>query len=122
MPSGNTPHSFFVSPVDTNIWLMALESSPDKIYRTTNYGQSWTEVMSRAFSNYGQPLEMDQNDPHVCYFTPDNGGFWKSTDEGATWNEISNNYPFRSPCDIIVMYDSSNVILSQTELQEADRR
>jgi len=110
VPSGFTPHSFFVSPVDTNIWLMAIESSPDKVYRTTNYGQSWAEVLSMPFSNYGQPLEMDQNDPHVFYFTPDNGGFWKSTDDGATWNEISNNYPFRSPCDIIVMYDSSNVI------------
>ncbi|HRI84787.1 MAG TPA: T9SS type A sorting domain-containing protein [Ignavibacteria bacterium] len=110
VPTGFTPHSFFVSPNDTNIWLIAIESSPDKIYRTTNYGQTWTEVMSRAFSNYGQPLEMDQNNPSVFYFAPDNGGFWKSTDDGATWNEISNNYPFRSPCDIIVMYDSSNVI------------
>jgi len=110
IPSGSTPHSFFVSSVDTNIWLVAIQSSPDKIYRTTNYGQSWTEVMSRNFSNYGQPLEMDQNDPHVFYFAPDNGGFWKSTDDGATWNEISNNFSFRSPCDIIVMHDSSNVI------------
>jgi len=110
IPSGSTPHSFFVSPADTNIWLVAIQSSPDKVYRTTNYGQSWTEVMSRNFSNYGQPLEMDQNDPHVFYFAPDNGGFWKSTDDGATWNEISNNFSFRSPCDIIVMHDSSNVI------------
>lgn len=110
IPSGSTPHSFFVSSIDTNIWLVAMESSPDKVYRTTNYGQSWTEVMSRNFSNYGQPLEMDQNNPHVFYFAPDNGGFWKSSDDGATWTEISNNYPFRSPCDIIVMHDSSKVV------------
>ncbi|MBK8381185.1 MAG: T9SS type A sorting domain-containing protein [Ignavibacteria bacterium] len=110
IPTGSTPHSFFVSPVDTNIWLVATESSPDKVYRTTDYGQTWTAVISLNFSNYGQPLEMDQNDPSVFYFAPDNGGFWKSTDNGATFSEISGNYPFRSPCDIIVMYDSSKVV------------
>ena len=109
--AGNTPHSFFVSPRDTNIWLVAMAgSSPDKIYRTTNYGQTWTEVLARNFSNYGQPLEMDQNDPSTFYFAPDNGGFYKSTDDGATFVEISNNFAFRSPCDIIVMHDSSKII------------
>jgi photosystem II stability/assembly factor-like uncharacterized protein len=111
IPSGSTPHSFFVSPVDTNIWLVATESSPtDKIYRTTNYGQSWTEVLARSFSNYGQPLEMDQNNPTTFYFAPDNGGFYRSVDNGATFTEISNNFAFRSPCDIIVMHDSSKVL------------
>ncbi|MBL8007836.1 MAG: T9SS type A sorting domain-containing protein [Ignavibacteria bacterium] len=111
IPSGNTPHSFFVSPVDTNIWLVATESSPDRIYRTTNYGQSWTIVgPSLNFSNYGQPLEMDQNNPSVFYFAPDNGGFYKSTDDGATFTEISGNFAFRSPCDIIVTWDNPNVI------------
>lgn len=111
MPSGNTPHSFYVSPIDTNIWLTAIEGSPDKIYRTTDYGQTWTAVgPNRNFTNYGQPLEMDQNDPHVFYFAPDNGGFYKSTDDGATFTEISNNYPFRSPCDILVQWDNSSVI------------
>lgn len=110
IPSGSTPHSFFVSPIDTNIWLVAIESSPDRIYRTTNYGVSWTQVHSQNFSNYGQPLEMDQNNPHVFYFAPDNGGFYKSTDDGATWNEISGNYAFRSPCDIIVAYENSSMI------------
>ena len=110
IPSGSTPHSFFVSPIDTNIWLVATESSPDKVYRTTDYGSTWTQVISQNFSNYGQPLEMDQNNPHVFYFAPDNGGFWKSTDDGATFTEISGNYAFRSPCDIIVAYDNSNMI------------
>jgi photosystem II stability/assembly factor-like uncharacterized protein len=56
------------------------------------------------------PLEEDQNNPNIFYFAPDGGGFYLSVDTGASFREISNNYPFRSPCDIIVMYDSSNVI------------
>lgn len=111
IPATSTPHSFFVSPVDTNIWLVATEASPDKVYRTSNYGQNWTQVLSLNFSSYGQPLEIDQNNPSVFYFAPDNGGFWKSVDNGATFSEISGNFPFRSPCEIIVAWDSSNVII-----------
>jgi photosystem II stability/assembly factor-like uncharacterized protein len=107
---GNNAHSFYVNPNDTNIWLAAVESSPDKVIRSTNYGQTWTAVHSANFSNYGQPLEQDQNNPNTYYFAPDNGGFWKSTNMGANWTEISGNYPFRSPCDVLVMWDSSNVI------------
>lgn len=107
---GGSAHSFYVSPLDTNIWMVAITGSPDKVMRTTNYGSTWTTIISRGFSNYGQPLEMDQNNPSVYYFAPDGGGFYKSTNNGASFTEISNNYPFRSPCDILVMWDSSNVV------------
>ena len=108
---GTTPHSFYVSPLDTNIWICAIEASGgDRITRTTDYGQTWTTIISRAFSNYGEPLQMDQNNPSVYYFGPDGGGFYKSTDNGATFTEISGNYPFRSPCDILVSYEDPNTI------------
>ncbi|MCE1164018.1 MAG: YCF48-related protein [Bacteroidetes bacterium] len=107
---GTNAHDFFVSPVDTNIWLCAIESSPDKVIRSTDYGTTWSTVLSINFSNYGTPLEIDQNNPSVFYYAPDGGGFYKSTDNGATFTEISGNYPFRSPCDVMVMPDSSNVI------------
>ncbi|MDQ3021534.1 MAG: hypothetical protein M3R36_13335 [Bacteroidota bacterium] len=107
---GGSAHSFYVSPLDTNIWVVAITGSTDKIKRTTNYGSTWTDVLSANFSNYGQPLEMDQNNPSNYYFAPDNGGFYRSTDNAASFQEISGNYPFRSPCDIIVMWDSSDVI------------
>ncbi|MEP7146508.1 MAG: YCF48-related protein [bacterium] len=107
---GGSAHSFYVSPLDTNVWIAAITGSPDRVTKSTNYGATWTTSISRDFSNYGQPLEMDQNNPAVFYFAPDNGGFYKSTDNGSTFTEISNNFPFRSPCDILVMWDSSNVI------------
>ena len=107
---GTRAHSFYVSPLDTNVWVAAIESSPDKVIKSTNYGVTWTTILSKNFSNYGQPLEMDQNNPSVFYFAPDGGGFYKSLDPGSTFTEISGNYPFRSPCDLIVMYDSSNIV------------
>jgi photosystem II stability/assembly factor-like uncharacterized protein len=107
---GSNAHSFYVSPIDTNIWMCAIQSAPCKVIRTTDYGTTWSTILSLNFSNYGTPLEMDQNNPSVYYFAPDGGGFYKSTDNGASFTEISGNYPFRSPCDIMVMYDSSNVM------------
>ncbi len=107
---GTSAHSFYVSPLDTNIWVAVIESSTDKVIRTTDYGVTWSTILTQNFSNYGQPLEMDQNNPSTFYFAPDGGGFYKSTDIGATFTEISGAFPFRSPCDLIVMYDSSNVI------------
>lgn len=111
-PGSGTPHSFFVSPLDTNIWLVATQASgTDIVVRSTNYGSTWTTVLTKNFSNYGQPLEIDQNNPSVFYFAPDGGGFWKSTNSGASFSEISGNYPFRSPCEVLVTWDSSEVII-----------
>ena len=112
--SGNVTlaHSFYVSPLDTNILMCAIEGSPsDKVVRSTDYGASWTTIIEKNFSNYGMPMEMDQNDPNVWYFAPDNGGFWKSTNNGANFTEISSNYPFRSPCDIVVEWENSSNIM-----------
>ncbi|MEO8664804.1 MAG: T9SS type A sorting domain-containing protein [Ignavibacteria bacterium] len=111
IPSAIRPHSFYVSPLDTNIWVCAVEASGgDKIARTTDYGQTWNTSIAMNFSNYGEPLQMDQNNPDVFYFAPDGGGFYKSTDIGLTFREISGNYPFRSPCDIMVAYNDPNTI------------
>lgn len=106
--SGNTPHSFFVSPADTNVWLCAITGSPDKVMRTTNYGTTWTAVVNQNFSNYGEPLEMDRNTPGTFYFAPDGGGYYKSSDNGATFSLISNQN-FRSPCDLLVDHQNPNI-------------
>ncbi|MBX7045401.1 MAG: T9SS type A sorting domain-containing protein [Ignavibacteria bacterium] len=103
-------HSFYVNPIDTNIMVAASESSPnDVVVKSTNYGANWTVSFSKNFSSYGQPLEQDQNAPNRYYFVPDGGGFYKSTDYGSTFTQVS-TYPFLSPCDIVVMYDSANVL------------
>lgn len=112
---GTRAHSFYVSPVDTNIWLAAMENTTDCIVRSTNYGANWTNIISADFSTYGQPLEMDQNNPSTFYFAPSNNaglGFYKSTNSGSSFFLLApyNNVNINQPCDIVVMWDSSNVI------------
>ncbi|MBK6507106.1 MAG: hypothetical protein IPG02_15960 [Ignavibacteria bacterium] len=109
---GTRAHSFYVTPLDTNVWLAAIESTPDKVVRSTDYGATWSTILSYNFSSYGQPLEMDQNIPGTFYYAPDGTttGFFKSTDNGASFTSVSNSNPFTSPCDIIAMWDSSQVL------------
>ncbi len=103
-------HSFYVNPVDTNIMVAAIAGSPtDAVVKSTDHGLTWSISFAKNFSQYGQPLEQDQNNPNIYYFVPDGGGFHKSTDYGSTFSQIS-TFPFSSPCDIIVMYDSANVL------------
>jgi len=103
-------HSFYVNPVDTNIMVAAIaQSTTDAVVKSTDHGATWSISFSKNFSAYGQPLEQDQNNPSIYYFVPDGGGFHKSTNYGTTFTQIS-TYPFSSPCDIIVMYDSANVL------------
>ena len=113
--TGTRAHSFYVSPVDTNIWVAAMEGSPDMVTRSTNYGATWTSIIAYDFSTYGQPLEMDQNNPSTFYFAPSNSsglGVFRSTDNGATFTLTApyNNSNINQPCDLIVMWDSSNVL------------
>lgn len=112
---GTRAHSFYVCSLDTNIWLAAMENYVDCVVRSTDYGVTWTSVISQDFGSYGQPLEMDQNDPSIFYFAPSNdegNGIFRSTDTGATFNLLTtyNNPDINQPCDLIVMWDSSSVL------------
>jgi photosystem II stability/assembly factor-like uncharacterized protein len=109
MPSGGSKvNSLYVSPKDTNLWVAAY-GAPDRIARSTNHGATWTVTITKDFSEYGMPLEMDGSHPDTLVFGPEDGHIWRSTDFGATWVDYSTP-GFRSPCDIVVVRDNPDVI------------
>ncbi len=108
LPSGTKVNSFYVSPKDTNLWVAAF-GTPDRIIRSTDHGATWTATITRDFSEYGMPLEMDGSHPDTLYFGPEDGKLYLSKDFGATWTEVSNP-AFRSPCDIVVVRDNPDII------------
>ena len=55
------------------------------------------------------PLEMDGSHPDTLYFAPEDEHIYRSTDFGATWNDLGPK-GFTSPCDLAVVRDSANIL------------
>ncbi len=109
----NKCNAFVVSPKDSNVWLAAAAgNSPllDRILRTTNAGASWDTVLTQDFGEYGIPLEMDPDHPDTVYFSPESSVLQRSTNFGLTWSPVMVGTPFRSPCDILCVPDSTNIL------------
>jgi photosystem II stability/assembly factor-like uncharacterized protein len=109
-------HSFYVHPTDSNLMLASTGSGAGAVQRSTNYGLTWLQTFAGQLTSYGMPLEMNQNSPNTCYLAPDNSQFKRSTDFGLTWVNIGgppityNGGLFRSPCDLVVSYENSNIL------------
>ena len=106
--SGST-HSFFISPRDTNVYVAAYTAGGDHIRKSTDRGLTWTVTISRGFSSYGMPLEMDLSHPDTLIFGPEDSYLYRSVDFGSTW-QILSQPNFSSPCDLVVVRDSANII------------
>ena len=94
-------------------FLVAVESSPnDKIYKTTDDGQTWTLTLNEGnMSFFGIPMEQDPSHPDTIY-TMTNTNFKRSTDFGDTWATIASNFgPGNAPCDIEVFPDTSIILI-----------
>jgi photosystem II stability/assembly factor-like uncharacterized protein len=107
---GTQDHTFFVNALDTNIMIASMNSSGGRVMRSTDYGQTWVSTWGPGtLTSYGMPMEVDPNNPNVCYLAPDNSTMLRSTDFGLTWNYWSSNV-FRSPCDIAILYGYPNIM------------
>jgi photosystem II stability/assembly factor-like uncharacterized protein len=120
LPAGVTKvNAFLISPKDTTLWVAAVGGSSisDRIVRSTDAGANWTTTLTADFGEYGIPLEMDPDHPDTLWFGGEtaSGGsppttLRRSSDFGATWSPYG-TATFRSPCDLIVVPDSTNLIL-----------
>lgn len=104
-------NAFVISPKDTNIMLIAATTNGGsrQVLRTTDGGLSWTAKLTHAFGEYGIPLEVHPDRPDTVYFGGDSDTLFRSFDFGNTWSRFGKN-AFRSPCDIVVLPDSANII------------
>ena len=106
---GSRAHSFYVSPLDTNLMVASMDASNGRIMRSTDHGQTWTQTWNGNLTSYGMPLEMDPNSPNNLVLGPDNGALLKSTNFGLNWTTLS-SVNFVSPCDITIHHGNSNLM------------
>lgn len=113
IPNSSRVKCVILNETNPSIIVVAVESSPnDKIYKTTNSGQSWILTNDEGqMSFFGIPVTKDPTNPETLY-TMINTYFKRSTDFGSTWTNISNNFgPSSAPCDIEVFKDTSIILI-----------
>lgn len=92
-----TPYT--LDPNDGRIMLLGTH----RIYRSTNYGTSWTQVGPLDATAGGgtlKVLEFSRTDSRVAYSGSDDGRVWRTTDNGLTWTNITANLPSGSVNDV----------------------
>jgi hypothetical protein len=104
--------SFIVSPIDTNVWLAAVFFPGDcGVVRSSDHGKSWKVVLdSTQIGSYTKTLEVDISNPNIIYFATSDRGFFRSVDNGETFQNIGSN-KFRNPCDLITQFGHPGSIL-----------
>src|SRR5690606_39026257 len=98
---GSRAHSFYISPLDTNLMVASMDSFNGNVVRSTDHGLTWVSTWNGNLTSYGMPLEMDPSSPNNMILAPDNSAPLKSTNFGLNWTTLSSQ-SFSSPCDIII--------------------
>ncbi len=112
IPGASSVKSITLKDDAPGTMVVAVESSQnDKIYKTTDYGQTWILTNDEGqMSYFGIPITQDPSHPDTL-FTMIGTNFKISTDFGSTWTTIASNFgPLNAPCDIEVFPDT-NIIL-----------
>ena len=108
-----------VSPNDPNtVWVAVLgnpwkSSATRGVFMTTDGGKTWKKTLYVNDTTGASDIQMDPSNPNVLLagmwteqrkpWTQVNGstegGIWKSTDGGRTWNKIAGGLPANDPTD-----------------------
>jgi hypothetical protein len=113
IPGSSSVKSVTLKDDAPGTFVVAIESSPnDKIYKTTDDGQTWILTNDEGqMSYFGIPVTQDPTHPDTIY-TMINTNFKRSTDFGSTWTTISSSFgPINAPCDIEVFPDTSIILV-----------
>jgi hypothetical protein len=94
------PDSAWVFPMDgTEVWPRVSPDGRPAAYRTRDAGASW-ERQDRGFppaqawwTVKRQAFCADTSDPLGLYFGTTSGEVWASTNEGATWSQLTAHLP-----------------------------
>jgi len=71
---------------------LATPSTPGHVFKTTNGGQSWTNITNNLPDIPLNSIDLDPSDPNTLYVGSDIGPY-VSTDNGATWNPLGSGFP-----------------------------
>ncbi|MFL6246135.1 MAG: WD40/YVTN/BNR-like repeat-containing protein, partial [Thermoanaerobaculia bacterium] len=62
------------------------------VYRTTDYGKSWTSLATKDLQGYALSIEQDPIDPNLLFLGTE-FGLWISKDAGKSWVKWKHGFP-----------------------------
>jgi hypothetical protein len=62
------------------------------VYRTTDYGKSWTSLVTKDLQGYALSIEQDPVDPDLLFLGTE-FGLWVSNDAGKSWLKWKHGFP-----------------------------
>ncbi|HEV2689990.1 MAG TPA: SBBP repeat-containing protein, partial [Bryobacteraceae bacterium] len=86
-PSAPDLSGLYANPTQPGT-VFAIAQSPDFVYRSTDFGQSWTRV-NVPLGGAPIVLVFSPADPNTLFIGQQIGPFLKSTDDGDTWASVS---------------------------------
>ena len=101
-----------MDPNNSNI----LYYGTDYLYRTTNSAGNWTKISPKLTDYSGARLgtittiAVAPTNSNVIYVGSDDSHIWVSTDNGSTWNEISDGLPIRWVSRVAVDPSNENIV------------
>lgn len=96
MESGNYARKLMFAPNDPNVLYVAGR----KVYRSTDRGDGWTELGPNGETVVD--LFIDLVDSNLLYALSENE-FFRSSNGGTTWQQMSESYQFRRTYDLTVL-------------------
>ncbi|WP_345271501.1 WD40/YVTN/BNR-like repeat-containing protein [Nibrella viscosa] len=81
------------------------------IYRTTNYGQSWTRLVDeKKVNGYALCFLQDPTEPRLMFAGTEHG-LWVSIDEGQTWTQWKEGMPSVSTMDLAIQEREADLVI-----------
>ncbi len=110
VPTSGMRH-IFVAPRDTmTVFVVAFSGG---LWRTTNEGATWTQVIGGAYGIDGESMDYDKVHPDTMFAgNYSDGSVYRSLDRGVTWTFRGISGP--RLCALTVRPDSSNIIFAGT--------
>jgi photosystem II stability/assembly factor-like uncharacterized protein len=71
------------------------------VYRTTDYGKTWTSLTTKNLQGYALSIEQDPIDPDLLFLGTE-FGLWVSNDAGKSWIKWTHGFPTVSVQGLIV--------------------
>ena len=71
------------------------------VYRTTDYGKTWTSLATKDLQGYALSIEQDPVDPELLFLGTE-FGLWTSLDAGRSWMKWKHGFPTVSVQGLVV--------------------